>query len=648
MEYKYCSKLSKYERFKTINVKVGNSSIGGEQPIQIQSMTDTDTLDTQASVNQCIKIFNVGADFVRLTVQTIRHAENLKNIKESLRKKGYNQPIIADVHFNPKVAEIAAGIVEKVRINPGNFVDRNNPSEKSYTEGEFISELKKIDLKFSNLIKICKKYKTALRIGSNHGSLSNRIVDRYGDTPIGMVESVMEFLRVAQKEDFHQIVISLKSSNTRVMVYAYRLLMNKMLLSGMNYPIHLGVTEAGDGEDGRIKSTIGISSLLIDGIGDTIRVSLTEDPEKEIPVAQKIVGYINQKKKHQTFNYQVNTSNNPFIYKKRETYNQTGIGSENVPIVIADLSIKNELTEADLINLSYKYNKNDRQWTRGDLSPDFLFIGNSKYESFDTNGLKLISNYYSPEKNTDVYPIFCSLGNYLNSGEKSNNLNFIAVSNNIKTIELLKSLKKDKTIVLILKSENNNSYADKRAFINWLINENLKFPVISFNKYNDIITEDFQVKSAADNGPLLIDGLIDGIMLKIENKKTTSRQNLLLKNSMNISFGILQASRSRITKTEYISCPSCGRTLFDIQMVTKEIKEKTNHLKGVKIGIMGCIVNGPGEMADADFGYVGTGIGKVSLYKSMDIVKKNIPSENAVSELILLIKKNGAWIEKKT
>ncbi|RLD64106.1 MAG: 4-hydroxy-3-methylbut-2-en-1-yl diphosphate synthase [Bacteroidetes bacterium] len=638
MSDKYCNSLNRYSKFETRNIKIGNSSLGGKTAIRIQSMTNTDTLDTLASVEQCIRIFDAGADFVRLTVQTIRHAENLKNIKTELHKRGYDQPIIADVHFNPKVAEIAAQIVEKVRINPGNFVDRNKTNAKSYSENDYNTELNKIDSKFSQLITICKENGTALRIGSNHGSLSNRIVDRYGDTPIGMVESVMEFLRIAERENFHQIVISLKSSNTRVMVFAYRLLMNKMLKYGMNYPIHLGVTEAGDGEDGRIKSTVGISSLLADGIGDTVRVSLTEDPEKEVPVARKIVDYISLRKNHKSINYQQNINKSPFEYIKRLTYEQAGISSSHVPVVIADLSLNEEFSEGDVKGLDYHFDKNNEMWKRGDLSPDFLFIGNTKLNELNIKGLKLISNNQCWENNLNEYPYFSKLADYTTAEKKSTALNFVSVINDLKSIELLKTQRNDETIVLILKSENKNTYTDKRAFIHWLLSENLKFPIVSYNKYSDVSDEDFQIKAAADNGPLLIDGLIDGIMLKNENKS-------LFRKGINFAFGILQASRSRVTKTEYISCPSCGRTLFDIQDVTKEIKEKTNHLKGVKIGIMGCIVNGPGEMADADYGYVGTGIGKVSLYKGKDIVKKNIPSKNAVTELIWLIKQNGDWID---
>jgi (E)-4-hydroxy-3-methylbut-2-enyl-diphosphate synthase len=636
MSYKYCYNLNEFTRFASRNVKIGNSDLGGHAAIRIQSMTNTDTLNTQASVEQCIRIFDAGADFVRLTVQTVKHAENLKKIKSELKKRGYKGALIADVHFNPKVAEIAAQIVEKVRVNPGNFVDRNKT--QSYTEHEYNAELAKIDKKFTKLIKICKENNTALRIGSNHGSLSARIVDKYGDTPLGMVESVMEFLTIAQKENFHEIVISLKSSNTRVMVYAYRILMQKMLSAGMDYPVHLGVTEAGDGEDGRIKSTVGISSLLADGIGDTVRVSLTEDPEKEIPVAQKIVDYINLRVNHRKINFTGNIKKSPFEYSRRDTFIETGIGSHHVPIVIADLHKFDKLAKHEIEKMGFEFDETREKWQRGDLSPDYLFIGNLKLHDFPLGGLNFISDYSVWEKSGQGHPYFNSLDDYARAEKKSKKINFISASNNLAIIQQLKLLKKDKTIVLLLKSENKNNYADKRAFVHNLISGDLKFPVISVGQYKTVNEENFQIEAAADHGPLLIDGLFDGLMLFNENKR-------LFRECVNLSFGILQASRSRISKTEYISCPSCGRTLFDIQTVTKEIKEKTNQLKGVKIGIMGCIVNGPGEMADADYGYVGTGIGKVSLYKGQDIFKKNVSSKNAVSELIQLIKDNGDWVD---
>ncbi len=638
MNFKYCTDFNSFKRFPSRKVKVGNSSIGGDTPIRIQSMTNTDTLDTEKSVEQCIQIFDAGADFVRLTVQTPKHAENLEKIKKTLKEKGYSQPLIADVHFNPKVAEVSAKIIEKVRINPGNFVDINKIRQKTYSDADYQVELDKIRLKFVHLLNICKKHGTALRIGANHGSLSSRIVDKYGDTPEGMVASVMEFLRIARDENFHEIVISLKSSNTRVMVFAYRLLMKKMIAENMNYPLHLGVTEAGDGEDGRIKSAVGIGTLLADGLGDTIRVSLTEDPEKEIPVAQKIIDYINTRNNHEVINKPVNCQKSPFEYSKRTSIAVENIGGNNVPVVIADLSNFKHLTKQDIINFGFLYNHKKKKWEASDLSPDFIYTGDTGIEDFELSGLKIIYNYQNNSTNRQDYLFFKDIDSYLNAGIKAK-INFIFLTNRISVFKNLEKISRDKNIVFVLASKNNNQAVDKRTFVHQLINLDINIPVVSFSKYDDEFIEDIQIKAALDNGLLLIDGLIDGLMLQNINR------NLSVK-LVKTSFGILQASRSRITKTEYISCPSCGRTLFDIQEVTKEIKQQTAHLKGVKIGIMGCIVNGPGEMADADYGYVGTGVGKVSLYKGQNIVKKNISHNKAVEELITLIKEDNNWIEK--
>lgn len=633
MNYHYCCDFNTYKRFPTRKVKIGVSSIGGDAPIRIQSMTNTDTLNTEKSVAQSISIIKAGADFVRFTVQTQKHAENLRNIKNELRNKAYEQPLIADVHFNPKVAEVSAQIIEKVRINPGNFVDINKVRQKSYSEQEYLHELDKIKEKFVRLINICKKHKTAIRIGANHGSLSSRIVDKYGDTPKGMVESVMEFLRIARLEDFHEIIISLKSSNTRVMVFAYRLLMQQMIAENMNYPLHLGVTEAGDGEDGRIKSAVGIGSLLIDGLGDTIRVSLTENPEKEIPVAKKILHYIALSGNHEVIKHQVKCLKNPYEYSKRTSYAVDNIGADNVPVVIADLSNYSFISKKNIRDLGFEYIK---QWQRNDLSPDYILINEAETENFKTDGLKLIYNYKN-SKNKD-YLFFDNINIFLKGNNKAKRINFIAVDNDTINFKLLKQLKKLDKVVLILHSKNKNTTVDKRTFIHQLINLGINIPVISFGKYDENSIENFQINAALEHGLLLIDGLIDGIILQQFHK------NLLI-DMVKTAFGILQASRSRITKTEYISCPSCGRTLFDIQNVTKEIKLRTANLKGIKIGIMGCIVNGPGEMADADYGYVGTGHGLISLYKGQKIIKKNIDYKKAVDELIMLIKKDGHWKE---
>lgn len=633
--YKYCNDINQYKRFNTREVKIGNIPVGGNNPIRIQSMTTTNTLDTQASVEQCIRIFDAGADYVRLTAQSTRHADNLANIKIDLVEKGYTNPIIADIHFNPKVAEVAAELVEKVRVNPGNFVDRKNGKEIE-TEEEYQEGLNKIEEQFTRLVDICKKNNTAIRIGCNHGSLSSRIVNKYGDTVEGMAQSVLEFLRIARKNNFHEIVISLKASNTRVMVYAYRLLMNKMISEEMNYPLHLGVTEAGDGEDGRIKSAIGIGTLLADGIGDTVRVSLTEDPEFEIPVAKKIVSCFSNLDNHDTIYGTQNLIKNPYDYAKRETFNTTKIGSEKSAIVIADLSANISIVDADIINLGFKLNEKE-DWEPSDNSPDYIFIGEAMVSTDTTHGLKFIAPASEWEDKINLYPLYTDVQNYMQN-PLSSKMNFISVKNEKAVIENLLKIKDDDSVVLMLESENKNVVADQRAFMQHLIANNLKFPVVLRRNYQEPDFEQFQIKSACDAGALLIDGYIDGIMLN----------NIAEKNCMkivNTSFGILQASRTRMTKTEYISCPSCGRTLFEIQKVTEKIKKRTGHLKGLKIAVMGCIVNGPGEMADADYGYVGAGAGKVSLYKGKEVVKKNIASENALDDLVQLIKDKGDWKE---
>ncbi len=626
----YCNDLNKYSRLKTREVFVGNIPLGGNNPIRIQSMTNTDTLDTQASMEQCVSIFDAGADYVRLTTQAGKHAQNLENIKAKLLSKGYTQALIADVHFNPKAAEIAAQIIEKVRINPGNFAELKSGVQKySYAES-----LQEIETKFSKLIQICKKHNTTLRIGSNHGSLSARIVDKYGDTVEGMVESVMEYLRIAQKNDFHNIVISLKSSNTRVMVYAYRLLTIRMLQENFNYPLHLGVTEAGDGEDGRIKSAIGIGTLLVDGIGDTIRVSLTEAPEKEIPVAKHIVKNFVELQNHQTINGIDKLTKNPTEYSKRKTFNNYTIGSDNKAVVIANLSYFHSITKTDIELMNFKFVNN--KWQASDTSPDFIFIGSANLKLENTNGLDIIYNYDSQTSKEHFFPYFKNIEQYGKAEKISDKVNFIEVYNSSKNINELIDLKEDRSIVLILKSKNKNVVADKRAFVQHLENHHLNFPIITAENYEISNLANFQIKAACDTGLLLIDGLIDGIML------SNTCQNAV-KNTIGTSFAVLQASRTRMSKTEFISCPSCGRTLFEIERVTAQIKKETGHLKNLKIAVMGCIVNGPGEMADADYGYVGAGAGRVSLYKGKELVKSNIKSEYALDSLIELIKENGDW-----
>ncbi len=630
---KYCNNLNIYSRFKTQEVMIGKTPLGGDNPIRIQSMTNTDTLDTEASAEQCMRIFDAGADYVRLTTQAGKHAQNMANIKELLVAKGYTQPLIADVHFNPKAAEIAAQLIEKVRVNPGNFAERKNTKQKEYSYQE---SLDYIEQKFTELIDICKKNNTSLRIGSNHGSLSTRIVDRYGDTIEGMVESVMEYLRIARKNDFHKIVISLKSSNTRVMVYAYRLLTSRMLEENFSYPLHLGVTEAGDGEDGRIKSAIGIGTLLVDGIGDTVRVSLTEAPEKEIPVARQIVNNFITLEGHEEINGIEKLTKNPTEYKKRQTFNNHIIGSESKPVVIANLSDYNTINDSDIKAMGFKFSNNS--WIAADNSPDFIFADNAEISISNTNGLQLICNKNNWKNQDNYFPYFNSIEQFKKSDLKSEQINFINVFNSKEQITQLAHLKHDKSIVLILGSSNKNKVADKRAFIQHLQNNEIQHPVISTETYAIEDFASFQIKAASDSGLLLIDGLIDGIILANSLEKDIMK-------TLGTSFAILQASRTRMSKTEFISCPSCGRTLFAIEQVTAKIKQLTGHLKGLKIAVMGCIVNGPGEMADADYGYVGAGIGKVSLYKGKEVMKNNIKSEDALNELVELIKDNGDWKE---
>ncbi|MCK4663809.1 MAG: (E)-4-hydroxy-3-methylbut-2-enyl-diphosphate synthase [Bacteroidales bacterium] len=636
-EYKYCNSLTKYSRLNTREVKIGNIPLGGNNPVRIQTMTNTDTLDTFKTVEQTIKIIKAGTDYVRYTAIGIKDANNLINIKNELKQNGFTIPIIADVHFNPNIAEIAARLIEKVRINPGNYVDRKTPTKQTG-----INELKKIEEQLICLIDICKKHKTALRIGTNHGSLSDRIVNKLGDTPLGMVEATMEFLKICKKENFHNVVVSLKSSNTRVMVYAYRLMINQMLKENLNYPLHLGVTEAGEGEDGRIKSAVGIGSLLIDGIGDTIRVSLTEEPEIEIPVAKKIVKHFENLYEHEYIKPIKKIGINPFIYKKRETFSVNNIGGNNLPVVFASLNGRSIIDNQIFEQIGFNYNKKEHGWNNTDTSVEYIYMKKNEIKDHFPKNVNYVIDSEEwinlPENSGNILPLF-NMNDYLKTDKKSKQINFVKVNYSEYTNKLKEIFKNDNTLVLIIQANTKNKVAEARAFINELMINDIKNPVIANFTYDDHDYEFFQLKSACDFGVLFINGLIDGIW--IENKNNCSLEQINI-----TSFGILQASRVRTYKTEYISCPSCGRTNFDLQKVTAEIRKQTSHLKGLKIGIMGCIVNGPGEMADADYGYVGSGKGKITLYKGQNIIKKNIPSEKAVDELISLIKDNGDWKER--
>ena len=636
----YCNSLTKYKRFKTREVMIGKVGVGGDNPIRLQSMTTTDTMDTKATVEQSIRMIEAGCEIVRITAPNRKDAENLQNIKDELRKRGYETPLVADIHFTPNAAEIAARIVEKVRVNPGNYADKKRFEHIEYTDNTYQEELNRIKERFIPLVRICKEYGTAMRIGTNHGSLSDRILSRYGDTPLGMVESALEFLRICQEEDYHQIVISMKASNTRVMVHAYRLLITKMQEEKMNYPLHLGVTEAGEGEDGRIKSAVGIGTLLEDGIGDTIRVSLTEEPEFEIPVARELVARYSNRDKHNLIRVIKNNPITPFEYTKRASREVLNVGGKHVPVIITDLRSKEKITPASFFAFGYNYSIPLDKWNISDMACDYIFTGDTIID-FDIPGtLGIIYNYktWLKQKHQErVYPKI-KANEYLNGVEASDNINIIHTFLSDISEEFITKVKADKTAVLLIDTINSHGMAEQRRLFIELMDKDCDVPVIIGRSYGNLTTEQLQLHSATDMGALLTDGLGDGIFIAAQ--KCGSDQSI-----NHTAFGILQASRTRISKTEYISCPSCGRTLFDLQETTAKIRAKTDHLKGVKIGIMGCIVNGPGEMADADYGYVGTGIGKITLYKEKEVVQRNVPEEDAVDALIELIRSHGDWVE---
>jgi (E)-4-hydroxy-3-methylbut-2-enyl-diphosphate synthase len=674
----YCPSLTTYKRLSTLEVKVGDLLLGNFNPIRIQTMTTTDTMDTMATVEQSIRCIEAGAELVRITAPSKNEAENLLNIKNELRKRGYKTPLVADIHFTPNAAEIAARIVEKVRVNPGNYVDKKKFEQIDYTDAEYAEEIDRIHERFTPLVKICKEYGTAMRIGTNHGSLSDRIMSRYGDTANGMVESAMEFLRIARDQSYHNIVLSMKSSNPQVMVQAYRLLTQTMHKEfGDCYPLHLGVTEAGDGEDGRIKSAIGIGTLLEDGIGDTIRVSLTEDPEFEIPVCRDLVsryivrsrelggGSQNQEETKSSVTHlpsEIPAINkipySPFEYKRRESISIGNIGKKQVPVVVADFMLAAGIAPADLKAIGYTYDDATDKWNISDGAADYIYTG-SKLIDFALPGmLKVICDVETWLKAPDkqkYFPLYQD-ANYLNYNERSGILNFVSIdSNSAAANEVLQKIRKDDTVVLCIWSSHLHTMPSVRRFVMELMNQNIQCPLILAVESHESTIDEQLIHFSTDAGALLLDGLGDGIWLmndpaKMMNAKISGRTYLEAKNNHqfinNTSFSILQATRTRISKTEYISCPSCGRTLFDLQETTARIRSVTNHLKGVKIAIMGCIVNGPGEMADADFGYVGSGPGKITLYKGKEVVKRNVDSAIAVDELIKLLKENEAWIEQ--
>jgi (E)-4-hydroxy-3-methylbut-2-enyl-diphosphate synthase len=634
-------------------------------------MTTTDTMDTMATVEQSIRCIEAGAELVRITAPSKNDAENLSHIKNELRKRGYHTPLVADIHFTPNAAEIAARIVEKVRVNPGNYVDKKKFELIEYSDADYAEEIDRIRDRFTPLIRICKEYGTAMRIGTNHGSLSDRIMSRYGDTPMGMVESAMEFLRIARNENYHNIVLSMKSSNPQVMVQAYRLLVKTMFDEFAEcYPLHLGVTEAGDGEDGRIKSAVGIGTLLEDGLGDTIRVSLTEDPELEIPVCKDLVKRYSVPQPTVDSPQKVpaldKLSYDPFNYQRRESFEVGNIGNKHVPVVIADLSKIEKITHDHLQSVGYTYDKATDKWNISDAAADYIFTGNQLL-SFSLPGtLKVIvypETWVRAEDKKKYFPIFQDSG-YVESEIKSDQMNFVMIdcfNDGADSFTYLDQLRNHPTVVICLSSTNKNAMQSVRRMYVELMNGGIKNPVINITDSNWQTADEHLIHFATETGALLLEGMGDGICLGMTKKSYDQlaasyeqmnasgrnyTNNLSIEQFINnTSFGILQATRTRISKTEYISCPSCGRTLFDLQETTAKIRSRTNHLKGVKIAIMGCIVNGPGEMADADFGYVGSGPGKITLYRGKEIVKRNVNSEVAVDELIGLLKESEAWIE---
>jgi (E)-4-hydroxy-3-methylbut-2-enyl-diphosphate synthase len=643
--WEYCNSTFEYSRFKTREIKVGTTGFGGNNPIRVQSMTTTDTMNTEATVEQSIRMIEAGCELVRITAPSKNDAENLANIKNSLRQKGYHTPLVADIHFTPHAAEIAAGIVEKVRINPGNYADKKKFEAIDYSDEAYEIELNRIKEKFTPLVLLCKKNGTAMRIGTNHGSLSDRILSRYGDTPLGMVESALEFARICIANNFHDFIFSMKASNPQVMVQAYRLLVARMKKENMNYPLHLGVTEAGDGDDGRIKSAIGIGTLLEDGLGDTIRVSLTEDPEFEIPVAKMLA---ERYEKRKNIKIDVDFSLNelagkysPYEYSKRETNEVINLGGKNVPRVIADYGNKEKITPASLFAVGYTYSAEQDKWNLNEQACDYIYAGDNIL-SFEIPGtLGVIYNaevWYKYRNQPRTYPLFNAEQFFL-SDDVHPDLNFIMVDFNTLNEKFIQKINPYHNVVLIFDTSNEHGMAEQRAMFFKLLLHHCKAPVIIKRNYQNLDDERFQLYASTDLGALLIDGFGDGAWIHTTNCANRQLVNRTI-------FGTLQATRTRISKTEYISCPSCGRTLFDLQETTQKIRSVTDHLKGIKIGIMGCIVNGPGEMADADYGYVGTGIDKISLYKGKEVVKKNIPAEQAVNALIELIKEHGDWAEK--
>lgn len=611
--------LFNYRRRQSSPVKVGSIQIGGDSPIRVQSMTTTNTNDTEACVAQAERIIKAGGELVRLTTQGRREAENLKNINARLRADGYLTPLVADVHFNANVADVAALYAEKVRINPGNYVDPARVFKKiEYTDEEYAEEIKKLEDRFVPFLNFCREHHTAVRIGVNHGSLSDRIMSHYGDTPEGIVESCMEFLRICKKEQFDNVVISIKASNTVIMVRTVRLLVSEMDKADMHYPLHLGVTEAGEGEDGRIKSAVGIGALLADGIGDTIRVSLSEEPEAEIPVAKHLVDYITKREGHLLVPATESAEFDWLRPERRKTRAAGGIGGSNAPVVIASYGKDENVADVEF---------------SPDTTPDYIYCGAS-LPADRREGQKYIVDFNAYKGEPDTFPIFPYNATPFIGSVKAD-VKFLVLQLGAPSEEYLACLKAHPEVVVVAVSNQQNRLGEQRALTHELWTNGLFNPVVFAQMYRHSASEkaDFQLEAAADMGALMIDGLTDGIWLMNDG-------DITVRDIADTSFAILQAARLRTSKTEYISCPGCGRTLYDLRSTIAKIKAATAHMKGLKIGIMGCIVNGPGEMADADYGYVGAGPGKISLYKQKTCIEKAIPESEAVEHLLRFIEED--------
>lgn len=627
--------LFNYKRRAATVAHVGRLNIGGDNPVRVQSMTTTSTLDTEGSVAQCKRIINAGGELVRLTTQGRREAENLANISRQLRAEGYTQPLCADIHFNANVADVAACHTEKVRINPGNYVDPARTFKHlEYTDEQYAQELEKIEERLTTFIDLCKEHHTAVRIGVNHGSLSDRIMSRYGDTPEGIVESCMEFLRIFRKHNFDDVVISIKASNTVVMVRSVRLLVAEMDREDMHYPLHLGVTEAGEGEDGRIKSAVGIGALLADGIGDTIRVSLSEEPEAEIPVAKHLVRYIRRKQGHLLVPG-VQAKNFDYLRPERRKTQAVGpIGGTQPPVVIVSevQGAKEGVTQGQEA-----------------LRPDYIYVGQQMPDQ-PVEGQRYIVDFNAfgreLQKHMDVadymFPIFPYNAMPYISAVPDTAPIFLVLPYGSCAEEYKACLKANPNVVVVVPSQHQNRLGEQRALVHELMAEGIENPVVFAQayKHSQQEKEDLQLEAAADMGALMMDGLTDGLWLMNDG-------DIAMQDLTDTAYGILQAGRLRMVKTEYISCPGCGRTLYDLRTTIARVKEATKSMKGLKIGIMGCIVNGPGEMADADYGYVGAGVGRIALYRGKVCVERGIPEAEAVEHLLQLIKEDQERGQKK-